>query len=265
MGSLIDRYEGFIIDLDGVVYLLNEPIPGSSAVVHHLQELNVPFVFLTNNSVATPRMYVERLERLGIEVEPWQVVTSPQAVRRHLEMKETGVGRTAFVIGERGLVSELEAVGLDIVEGEEAASADFVFVGWDREFDFNKLKTAVVALRNGAEYIVTNTDATYPTPEGLWPGAGSIVAAVNTGSGREPFIAGKPNPLIVELALQRMGTRAEAALLVGDRLDTDIAAGVGAGVDTVLVLTGVSSAEEVDETGISPTHLRDDFNALLDA
>jgi 4-nitrophenyl phosphatase len=173
MRSLIDHYDGFIIDLDGVVYLLNEPIPGSPDVVRHLQESNIPFVFLTNNSVATPRMYVERLGRLGMEVEPAQVVTSPQAVRRHLEMRGTVAGSTAFVVGEEGLVRELGSAGLVLVEGEEAEGADFVFVGWDRHFDYQKLKTAVVAVRNGAEYIATNTDATYPTPEGLWPGAGS--------------------------------------------------------------------------------------------
>lgn len=264
MVSLIDRYKGFIIDLDGVVYLLDDPIPGSPEVVRYLLESGAPFVFLTNNSVSTPLMYVEKLARLGMEVEPRHVVTSAQAVRRYLEQGGACAGRTAFVVGEKGLVREIEATGLEIVNEEEAAGADFVFVGWDREFDFGKLKAAVAAVRNGAEYIATNADATYPTPGGLLPGAGSIVAAITTGAGREPIVMGKPNPYIVELALERMGVGARSALLVGDRLDTDIAAGLAAGVDTLLVLTGVSRAEEVEETGIRPTHIRDDLGALMD-
>jgi len=120
-----------------------------------------------------------------------------------------------------------------------------------------------VAIRKGATYIATNTDATYPTPSGLWPGAGTIVAAVTTGAGREPIVVGKPNPLIVELALSRMGVSAERALLVGDRLETDIKAGISTGVDTMLVLTGVSTEEDIGITGIDPTHVGARLAALL--
>jgi len=261
---LVDRYDGFIIDLDGVIYLLSDPIPGSTEVVRYLLESGKPFVFLTNNSVSTPQMYVEKLSRLGMEVDPAHVVTSSQALRVYLEREGAHEGRTAFVVGEEGLKVEVKAAGLETVGEEEAAGADYVFVGWDRQFDFGKLKAAVAAIRNGARYMATNTDATYPTPNGLLPGAGSIVAAINTGAGREPIVTGKPNPFMVELALERMGVKAGSALLVGDRLDTDIVAGLAAGVDTLLVLTGVSSAREVEETGIRPTHIRDDFGALMD-
>jgi 4-nitrophenyl phosphatase len=264
MAGLLDRYKGFIIDLDGVVYLLDDPIPGSREVIKRLQSEGAPFVFLTNNSVATPQQYAERLARFGLRVLPEDVVSSCQAVARYLEMNCETDGRTAFVIGEDGLLAEASGRGLRIVEGEEAKQADFVFVGWDRRFDFEKLKLAVVAIRNGACYIATNADATYPTPEGLWPGAGSIVAAVTTGSGHEPVVAGKPNPLIVELALARMGLAATEALLIGDRLDTDIKAGLDAGVDTMLVLTGVSSEYDIEETGIRPTYTGADLRALLE-
>ncbi len=262
MGALFEKYRGFIIDLDGVLYLLDTPVPGSAETVSRLSELGLRFVFLTNNSASTPGQYVEKLARFGVSVEPSQVVASSHAVARHLDDSYDTRGRTAFVIGEDGLRGEIDARGMRVLEGADARAAEFVFVGWDRTFDFEKLKTAVIAIRAGAVYIATNVDATYPTPEGLWPGAGSIVAAVTAGAGREPYVAGKPNPLIVEIALERMGLEASEALLIGDRLDTDIKAGQLAGVDTMLVLTGVSSREEIGTSGIRPTHVRDDLAAL---
>lgn len=263
MGSLVEKYAGFIIDLDGVLYLLNDPIEGSVETLTTLARLGKPFVFLTNNSSSTPEQYVDKLLGMGVEVEPWQVVGSAQAVVRYLESNHETTGRTAFVIGEDGLAREVESSGLALLDVKQGRAADFVFVGWDRAFDFEKLKTAAIAIRNGAVYVATNTDATYPTPEGLWPGAGSIVASVTTGGGREPVVVGKPNPLIVDIALERLAVQRREALLVGDRLDTDIKAGLLAGVDTLMVLTGVSSEGDVESTGIRPTYLRDSLAALL--
>lgn len=264
MSRLIDSYRAFILDLDGVVYLLDDPVPGAVRTVNALKEEGKKFVFLTNNSVATKEMYADKLAGLGVSIDPDQVVSSAQAVRRYIEMQGEGPGRSAFVIGERGLTRELEAAGLRLVGADEARGVDMVVVGWDRHFDFDKLKAAVIAIRNGARFIATNVDATYPTPEGLWPGAGSIVAAVATGAGEEPFVAGKPNPLIVELALERMDARAGETLLVGDRLDTDVEVGLRAGVDTLLVLTGVSKEKDIAETGVTPTHIRPALAALLE-
>jgi HAD superfamily hydrolase (TIGR01457 family) len=264
LGSLYEEYRGFIIDLDGVLYLLDSPIPGSADTVNRLAEMGLRFVFLTNNSASTPSQYVEKLEGFGVGIAPEQVVSSSHAVARYLEDEYDTSGRTAFVIGGDGLRGEIRSKGMRLLDDLEGRQAEFVFVGWDRAFDFEKLKTAVIAIRAGAVYIATNVDATYPTPEGLWPGAGSIVAAVTVGSGLEPYVAGKPNPLIVELALERLGLDASEALLVGDRLDTDIKAGLLAGVDTLLVLTGVSGREEIESSGIRPTHVLDDLSALID-
>lgn len=265
MASLLDKYRAFIIDLDGVVYLLDEVIEGSSQVIRHLQKDDLPFVFLTNNSVATPQQYVSKLNKFEIMVRPEQIVSSSHAVGRLLDLNYETEGKKAFVIGETGLTVELEARGLELVGPGYVQGVDFVFVGWDRKFNFEKLKAAVVGIRSGARYIVTNTDATYPTPQGLWPGAGSIVAAVTTGSGCEPVVAGKPNPLIVELALSRLGVGAEETLLVGDRIDTDIKAGAEAGVDTMLVLTGVTGEDGIEESNIRPTYIRGSIEAILEA
>lgn len=262
MGCLFEQYRAFIIDLDGVIYLMHETVQGSSDAVRRMQELGLPFVFVTNNSVATPGMYVERLKGHGIEVGPESIVSSAQAVRHFLERRGDVRGKTALVIGEEGLRTELEALGLRLLEAPRE-TADLVVVGWDRTFDFEKLKSAVVCIRAGAEYLATNADATYPTPQGLWPGAGTMVAAVSTGAGREPVVAGKPNPIIVELALERLGSRPEETLIVGDRLDSDIAAGEAVGVDTMLVLTGVSKREEVDSSPFTPTHVAPDLASLM--
>jgi 4-nitrophenyl phosphatase len=218
LAPLSEQYRAFIVDLDGVIYLLDDPIPGSAGAIHRMQEAGLAFVFLTNNSVATPEMYVDRLKKHGILIVPQQVVTSANAARFYLERNCETAGRTALVIGEEGLLAELEHVGLEVLDAGGSTHADFVMVGWDRHFDFEKLKAAVVAIRNGAEYIAMNTDATYPTPHGLWPGAGTMVAAVSTGAGKEPVVVGKPNPLIVQLALDRMGVSAGESLLIGDRL-----------------------------------------------
>ncbi len=262
--SLLERYKAFIIDLDGVVYLLNEPVPGAARAVSRLREHGAGFVFLTNNSVATPEQYVERLAGFGIEVEPRQIVTSSQAAGVYLDRNHECRGRSALVIGEEGLIVEVERRGLRLLPPGDGAGADFVFVGWDRHFDFEKLKAAVIAIRAGAAYIAMNTDATFPTPAGLWPGAGTMVAAVSTGAGREPFVAGKPNPFIVQIALDRLGVGRNDALLIGDRLDSDIEAGIAAGVDTLLVLTGVSDEEEVEATGTRPVHIRESLEGILE-
>lgn len=263
MTALIDMYSAFLLDMDGVLYLLNDPIPGSPETVRRLGDAGKKIVYITNNSSATTAQYVEKLDRFDIAAEPRQFVTSADVAGRYLERNCQVDGKTAFMIGEAGLRAVIEATGLKMLDGDEARGADFVLVGWDRHFDFERLKTAVIAIRHGATYIAMNTDATYPTPEGLWPGAGSIVAAVTTGSGCEPVVMGKPNPRMIELALERAGVAAEDTLLVGDRLDTDIKAGIAAGIDTLLVLTGISTLAEAESTGIWPRHVREDLAGLL--
>ncbi len=261
---LIERYGAFVIDLDGVVYLQNEPIPGSTQTIRYMQDAGTPFVFLTNNSVATPEMYAERLRDQDIFVRADQIVTSCQAARVFLERNFETEGKSVFVIGEKGLLVELEGLGLKILNAGRSAGADFVLIGGDTHFDYEKLKAAVIAIRAGAVYVATNVDATYPTPHGLWPGAGTIVAAVSTGAGSEPVVVGKPNPLFVNLALERMSVSPSETLLIGDRLESDIEAGIAAGVDTLLVLSGVSTEEDINRLRVRPTHVRNRLSCLLD-
>lgn len=264
MAPLAEAYKGFVIDLDGVIYLLHDPVEGSSQAVARLHSIQAPFVFLTNNSVSTPHQYVERLAAFDITVDESQIVTSSQAVGRYLDAEFDARGKRAVVIGERGLIDELERRGLQLLEAGVHEGADLVVVGWDRHFDFERLKAAVIAIRRGALFIATNADSTYPTPEGLWPGAGTMVAAVATGSGTRPIVVGKPNPFIVELALERLGLPRQDVLLIGDRLDSDVEAGIAAGVDTLLVLTGVSQEGDIEPSGTRPTHVREDLQGLFE-
>jgi 4-nitrophenyl phosphatase len=261
---LFDEYEGFIIDLDGVIYLLNEPVPGSSAAVKRLQEAGAKFLFVTNNSASTPRMYVDRLGKFDIDITREQMLTSSQAAGIYLDRNYEVRGKSAVVIGEHGVLEELENRGMTVLPHGEWEGAEFVFVGWDRHFDYEKLRAAVVAVRAGATFIAMNADATYPTPDCLWPGAGTMVAAVSTGAAARPYVVGKPNPFIIEMALERLGVERRRALVIGDRLDSDIEAGNAAGVDTMMVLTGISSEDEIAREGPAPTHVRDDLAGLFE-
>lgn len=263
--ALIDRYNGFIIDLDGVLYLINEPIDGSVEAIREIQSMGKQFVFLTNNSSSTPDMYREKLGAMGLEVDENQFVTSSQALAVHIKENFKTDGKSVLLLGGQGLRDELDLLGLKIVDEKSESVPEFVVVGWDREFSYERLKAAVVAIRNGAHFLASNTDVSYPTPYGLWPGAGAMVAAVATGSECEPFVAGKPNKLIVGLALDRMGVSAADALLIGDRMETDILAGVNANVDTLLVLTGVSLEDDIKAESVEPTHVRDRLKAILDS
>jgi len=263
LGALLEQYQAFILDMDGVLYLLDTPIAGSTEAVRAMRESGKRLVFLTNNSASTPEMYVQRLAKQGIEAEAGEIVTSAQACRFYLESNFETEGKRALVIGEAGLLQECGRMGIEVIPFDDWKSADFILVGWDRHFDYPRLKAAVLAARNGAIYIAMNTDSTYPTPQGLWPGAGTMVAAVTTGAGKEPVVVGKPNSLIVDLALDRMGAGREETLCIGDRLETDILVGVRAGIDTLLVLSGVSTQGDIPDSGVSPTHVRKDLAGLL--
>jgi 4-nitrophenyl phosphatase len=262
--SLIDDYSAYLIDLDGVMYRGETPVPRAGEVIAQMQNRGLDLLFLTNNSAATPEMYVRKLAGMGVAVEARNVMNSAQALYRYIEENfETG-GKTCFLIGGAGLEQEIENSGMKLLVGEAAKHVDFVIVGWDRSFDYEKLKTASLAIRNGAVYLAANKDATYPMAVEIWPGAGAIVAAVTTAAGREPVKSiGKPDPYMVRLGLERLGALEKDALMIGDRLETDILAGNAAGVDTLLVLSGISSREDVEKSGITPTYVLDSLASML--
>lgn len=235
------KVKGFLIDLDGTLYLDRVLIPGSRELLMELENRNIPYLLLTNNSTRTPTQVAEKLEKMGIKVEASRIYTSANALADFLRDKYTG-SHKAFVIGEDGILEELSNLGWEIVSSHR--DAEFVIVGLDRKVNYEKLVEAVLAIQNGAEFIACNADSSFPTPEGLLPGAGAIVNAIITVVRKEPIILGKPNEYIVKYATKRMGVDVRESAIVGDRVDTDILLGKRLGMITILVMTGVKKSED---------------------
>lgn len=222
------------LDLDGVVWLADQPIPGAPEAVARLRARGERVVFLTNNSGPTVADYAAKLAGMGMPTAPDDVLTSAQAAARLLDP-----GATALVCAGPGVVEALEARGVRVVrEGD----ADAVVVGWHRDFDFDRLAAASRAVRNGARLVGTNDDATYPTPEGLLPGGGALLAAVATASGATPTVAGKPHDAMAALVAERVG---RVDVMVGDRPLTDGLFARRVGARFALVLSGVTSADDL--------------------
>lgn len=226
-----------ICDLDGVVYLGQEAIPGAGEALTSLAGAGYNLLFATNNSTRTAEEGAAKISRLtGYQAEPGQLVSSAEAAVRLLASDPMPV----YLFGAAGAAGWLRAAGIDVVEDPLAAGA--VIAGLDEDLTYRKLAAAVEAVCNGARFIATNVDATYPTPRGLWPGAGALVAAVVAATGRLPEVAGKPQAPMVELIRSRL--EPGPVIVVGDRSETDIALGLAGGWQTCLVLTGVATAAD---------------------
>lgn len=236
-----------IFDLDGVIYRGDEPMPNAAESIAHLRAKGIKVSFLTNNSALTREAYVRRLARMGIPSQEEDFMTSAYATALYLQ-NLGAEGRRVFIVGEEGIHEELQRVGMVVVADPEEEGADYVVAGIDRDFTYDKLRRAYYAIQHGAQFLATNRDATYPAAGGrIVPGGGAIVAAIQTCTGVEPIVIGKPNTYSMELLLQRSGVSAQEALLVGDRLDTDVLVGKRAGLHTVLVLTGVTDEKALQE------------------
>ena len=233
------KIDGIVCDLDGVLYRGPEPIEGAAEKIAELRAQGVRFVFATNNATATVNAYVARLAAFNVEASPGEVLTSA-VVTAEAIVERGWHGSTAFVIGLDGIREELTRAGVQIVDGPSGRDADIVIVSGDWTFDYDKLRTATHALRAGAHFLATNDDLTYPAPDGLWPGAGSILAAAEASSGRTPEVFGKPYLPMMKAASKRLAGCANVAV-VGDQPATDLAGGRLMGWTTVLVLSGVTS------------------------
>lgn len=236
--ALADDFDGLLIDLDGVVWIGREPVPGSPEALRELLAAGKELVFVTNNPGRPPAAYAERLAGMGVEVGPERIVTAGMVAAR-LAAEAAGDDGGVFVIGAvplKEMVAARDAPVLDVEAGEEAAA---VVVSGHRDFAFAELLTAKRALDRGAALIATSRDPTMPMPGGEWPGTGAILAAVETCSGKVAAIAGKPERHLFELALSRIPDARRVAM-IGDRLSSDIAGGHAAGLETILVLSGTS-------------------------
>jgi 4-nitrophenyl phosphatase len=254
---------GLILDMDGVLWRNNTPIGDLAAVFRRIHAMGLKFTLATNNSTKSVKQYQHRLNDFGAPVEPWQIVTSSHAVADMLAKKFPERG-DVFLIGEDGIEFAIKEKGFNVVPTKDTKNAIAVVVGLDREINFNKLKEATLLIRRGLPFYGTNSDLTFPTPEGLIPGAGSFLALINAATGVDPIVAGKPAPFLLELALARMGTPREKTLVVGDRLETDIAGGQAAGCPTALVLSGVSTREMGEIWEPKVDLIADDLMSILD-
>ncbi|MBW7477605.1 TIGR01457 family HAD-type hydrolase [Paenibacillus oenotherae] len=237
----IPAIKGLLIDLDGTLYKGHTMIEGADALIHTLRELGTRFLFVTNNSSATPEKVAERLNGMGIPAQPHEVCTSAQAAAFYIA-KRLEASRV-FTIGEEGLRFAVMNAGLQLVE----ENPDVVLQGIDRQLTYSRLSTAVGYIRQGATYILTNPDVLLPSDGGFIPGAGSISALLQTASGVRPTVIGKPSAILMDYALEKLALPAEDTWVVGDNPATDIAAGNAAGCRSILVLTGLATQANYSE------------------
>jgi HAD superfamily hydrolase (TIGR01450 family) len=270
---LADRFDGLLIDLDGVVWIGREPVPGSPEALRALLDGGKRIVFVTNNPGRLPQAYVQRLRELGVEVSPEQIVTAGIAVAR-LAGEAAGEGGSAFVLGDTPLQEMVAATGTRLLQGDEAEEADVVVVSGHKGFDYGELKAAKFALDRGARLFATSHDPTMPYPGGELPGTGAVLAAVEIASGKQATIAGKPERHLFEMAIEAIRgsfrtddvqkePRDRLLAMIGDRISSDIDGGRAAGLETILVLSGTSSREQAEAADPAPDHVIDDLAALL--
>jgi glycerol 3-phosphatase-2 len=256
---LADRFDGLLIDLDGVVWIGREPVPGSPETLRTLLEAGKRLVFVTNNPGKHPAAYAERLRELGVAVEEGQIVTAGMVAARLAG--EAGAGG-AFVIGAPALKEMVAATGARVLEGEEGREAAAVVVSGHRGFDYGELLTAKRALDGGAALFATSHDPTMPFPGGEVPGTGAILAAVETASGKRATIAGKPERHLFEMAREALG-ESESVAMVGDRISSDVEGGRLAGLETILVLSGTTTRAEAETAQPAPDFVLEDLSGLL--
>jgi 4-nitrophenyl phosphatase len=247
-----------LIDMDGVLYRGDRPLPRLQEFIAFLRREPIPFMMLTNNSTKTPQQYAEKLARMGVQISQSEVLTSGQATARFLS-RDHPSGTRVHVFGHDSLRQAIEEEGFVLADEDVAVVA----ASMDRAVTYEKLKRASLLIRGGARFVATNLDPTYPSEEGMLPGTGTLIAALATASETKPVAVGKPEPTMFELALEAMGTRAETTAMLGDRVDTDLVGGRRAGCKTIGVLSGSSGQAEMEAFG--PDFLFEGIAGLLDA
>jgi 5'-nucleotidase len=248
----------WLMDMDGVLVSEEHAVEGADRFLARLRERDVPFLVLTNNSIYTRRDLSARLRTSGLEVPEESIWTSALATAQFLAGQRPG--GSAFVIGETGLTTALHEAGYTQTEREP----DYVVLGETRTYSFERITHAIRLVAGGARFIATNPDPTGPSNQGPLPATGSVAALISRATGVDPYFVGKPNPLMMRSALNAIDAHSETTVMIGDRMDTDVIAGIEAGLETVLVLTGVTTREEAERFPFRPAHIAESVAELVD-
>ena len=246
-----NQKKGFICDMDGVIYHGNKVLPGVTEFLRWLQEENKEYLFLTNNSGYTPRELQQKLARMGLDVPQERFYTSALATAAFL--KDQSPGCTVYAIGEAGLFNALYDAGITMND----VNPDYVVIGESKSYTLDTLTKATNLVRNGARLIGANSDLSGPIENGIAPACGALVSPIELATGRRAYFCGKPNPLMMRTGLRLLNCHSAEAVMVGDRMDTDVISGLESGMSTVLVLSGVTSREDLTTFGYRPTMILD--------
>ncbi|MEN9603726.1 MAG: hypothetical protein RL719_551 [Actinomycetota bacterium] len=251
------KIECWLTDMDGVLVHEGVALPGAADVIKQWQAEGLRFLVLTNNSIYTPRDLAARLRATGLDIPEESIWTSALATAEFLRsQKPKG---TAYVIGEAGMTTALHEVGYIQTD----VNPDYVVLGETRNFNFDMLTKAIRLINNGSRFIATNPDATGPSAEGPLPATGSVAALITKATGKEPYIVGKPNPMMFRSAMNKINAHSETTGMIGDRMDTDVVAGIEAGLHTVLVLTGIADDVEIAKYPFRPNEILNSIADLL--
>ena len=248
---LVEGIKNYLTDMDGVLVRGSTLIPGAVDFIHKLRDSGIPFLILTNNSLYTQRDLQVRLSYIGLEVPQEAIFTSALATAQFLHDQRPN-GR-AFTIGESGLTTALHNIGYVLTDQDP----EYVVLGETTTYSFSRIAQAIRFVEGGARFIATNSDVIGPGENGNVPGTGAVAALISAATGIKPYFVGKPNPLMMRTALRTLNAHSEDSVMIGDRMDTDIAAGLESGLRTILVLTGVTAREKVDRFPYRPTWIRD--------
>ena len=263
----LTNIQALIIDMDGVLWEGTRALPGLKDFFKCLRNKNLPFILATNNASLTQEQYISKLAAMGVSASPHEILTSSMATAHYLSEQIDPDSSHIFVIGEQGLRLPLQQKGFTIINSYQnnAKPVDFVICGLDRSVTWDKLADATLHIRAGAKFIATNADTTLPTERGPVPGNGAILAALQSATQVNPLIIGKPEPIMYQQAIKLLKTDPEKTIAIGDRLNTDILGAVNTGIRSIMVLTGISSQEDLKSVDYQPTWIMPDIQAVTKA
>ncbi|MGI9553536.1 MAG: HAD-IIA family hydrolase [Thermodesulfobacteriota bacterium] len=263
--NILENFNLFLFDMDGVVYIGNKPIPGSVELINHLFTSNKKVIFLTNNPARSDREYAKKLNQIGIKTDTDHIVTSTKNVCHYLKNNIKEIKKkSAYVIGSRHFKISVSKTGIKIVRPGNNFSSDYVIMGGHRDFNFNEIDYASQFIRNGAKIIASNRDSRYPSELGFSPGTGALLSSIEITSGKKALVIGKPEKHIFQLSLKLAGMKNKnKAVIIGDNLQTDILGGNNFGISTILSLTGVTGKKDLKNSKIKPDFIVNNPSELL--